>query len=294
MFKNCPLLALIATVDKSIKVCLIVEDEETKNEICKAFSDSTQIMLKDKSAIPFDGRYSPNEDDDEYLSIDNFELPEEIIKAVRNPLGLDVYTPCDGQLPPIKALLMGEEISEDNFTIVFQKFKNDQYISQTKHHLLFSNDTFKKNTQLGISISNHIDCVFQNGKLKFTSYFFARQIFDLSRYYCEATTQEVQDFVLSDKVVMANWQTFVEQANSWERRKIASIMASGVLLKFTVSQIKKIAKNEGIDLTVDNKKIVLPQDKGKRKLVLGFLDEEVYKGAFTDIIYQTNSKRKAE
>ena len=293
MFKNCPLLALSATLDKSIKICLIVEDEETKIDICKTFANSTQALLN-KSAIQFDGRYSPNEDDDEYLFINNFALPEEIIKAVRNPLGLDVYAPCDGQLPPIKALLMGEEISAGRLVIAFQKFKNDQYISQTKHHLFFSNDTFRKNTKLGISVSNHIDCVFEDGKLKFTSYFFARQIFDLSQYYCEATTQEVQDFVLSDKITMANWEAFVAQANSWERRKIASIQDAGVLKKFKINQIQQIAKGQGLVLVVDKNKILLPQDKAQRKIVLGFLDEEVYKGVFTNTLYQTNSKRKAK
>ena len=71
-------------------------------------------------------------------------------------------------------------------------------------------------------------------------------------------------------------------------------MDSGILRDYRPTKIKKIAQETGIELSLRDMKIVVPTDKNKRRLVLGFLDEEVYKGAFSQTIYQTNSKRKAE
>jgi len=49
-----------------------------------------------------------------------------------------------------------------------------------------------------------------------------------------------------------------------------------------------------MEITVENKKLIIPTDKKKLKEILGFLDEEVYKGAFTEETYITNSKRKLQ
>jgi len=87
---------------------------------------------------------------------------------------------------------------------------------------------------------------------------------------------------------------FVDVANTWERRKIASINDSGVLQNFTAAKIKSLGKQSGVAIEVVGKKVILPKDRAERRIVLGFLDEEVYKGVFSQTVFQTNSKRKAK
>jgi hypothetical protein len=128
----------------------------------------------------------------------------------------------------------------------------------------------------------------------FSSYHFAKQVLDLSEYYRIASTLDVRDFVSSQIVAMDEAAEFVDQANTWERRKIASINDSGILQQYTATKIKTLAKQSGLVIDVVNKKIVLPSNKAERRIILGFLDEEVYKGAFSQTLYQTNSKRKAK
>ena len=175
-----------------------------------------------------------------------------------------------------------------------KKFKSDQYISASKIHLFLSGDTFVADKRIGLSIGKHVDCLFSDGKLQFTSFFFARQIFELSNYYREATNSDIIDFIGNETISMDDGEEFSKVANSWERRKIASIMDSGILRNYTATKIKSIAKQTGIELSIKDKRIVIPTDKKERRIVLGFLDEEVYKGAFSQTIYQTNSKRKAK
>ena len=81
-------------------------------------------------------------------------------------------------------------------------------------------------------------------------------------------------------------------ADSWIRRKIAMINDSKVLEKFSVADIVKRAAKVGVKIAANGGKIVLPNDKKLVKVILGFLDEEAYKGPFSKNTYLANSKRQ--
>ena len=86
---------------------------------------------------------------------------------------------------------------------------------------------------------------------------------------------------------------FKDKANSWVRRKIALINDAGVLKAHTAMEIKRIAKKHSrIDITVKDKSIVFPTDFEEAKILLSFLDEESWKGAFTNETFVSSSKRK--
>lgn len=84
---------------------------------------------------------------------------------------------------------------------------------------------------------------------------------------------------------------FKNMANTWIRRKIAMINDSQVLENYSASEIKKRARLVGVDITVKDKKVVIPNDKEQIKIILGFLDEEAYKGPFSQRTFLANSKR---
>ena len=114
----------------------------------------------------------------------------------------------------------------------------------------------------------------------------------MSEYYRSATDQEVQAFTTSDKLSFEDTETFKNTANTWIRRKIAMINDSDVLGNYKASEIKKLAKDAGITIVVENKKVVIPNDKEQIKVILGFLDEEAYKGPFSQNTFLANSKRR--
>ena len=297
MFSDSVLMAWMDTKDKSIQVKRVVEDQDTQIAIDLLFDEASAQMISDRSPILFDGKYTPDPDGTDYLYIDGFSLPEEIITAIKNPQALEALKPESDEIPKIKALFVGTHTvlnGIDTYTIAFQKCKSDQYISASKVHIFLSGNTFVADKRLGLSIGRHIDCLFMSGKLQFTSFFFARQIFDLSEYYREATNSDIINFTGNEIIAMDNAEEFSKVANSWERRKIAAIMDSGILNNYSAAKIKSIAKQTGIELSVKDKRIIIPSDKKERRIVLGFLDEEVYKGVFSQTIYQTNSKRKAK
>ncbi|MEN6460643.1 MAG: Kiwa anti-phage protein KwaB-like domain-containing protein [Syntrophomonas sp.] len=294
MFENSSVMVL-KVVNKAVEVYRLELEGETQAAICNTFSNAVEDLIADKEKVMFDGSYKPHED--EFLAIENFQLQDDIKDAVRDPIGVAAYQKLDEEFPEIRAIFVGEreEIGDaEKFTVAFQRFRKDQYISTKWYNLFFENDTFFQEKRFGISISDTVDCYFTDGQLQFISYFFARQVFDLSEYYRSATDYEVQSFSANDRLSIENPATFQSMANSWIRRKIAMINDSGVLENYTASKIKSLAKVAGIEITVDNKKVVIPSDKEKVKIILGFLDEEAYKGPFSQTTYLANSKRKIQ
>lgn len=65
-----------------------------------------------------------------------------------------------------------------------------------------------------------------------------------------------------------------------------------ILVNNSAAKIKRLAKLAGIDIVVEGKKTVIPNDKEQLKIVLGFLDEDAYKGPFLNSMFLANSKRK--
>lgn len=65
-----------------------------------------------------------------------------------------------------------------------------------------------------------------------------------------------------------------------------------ILVNNSAAKIKRLVKPAGIDIVVEGKKTVIPNDKEQLKIVLGFLDEDAYKGPFLNSMFLTNSKRK--
>lgn len=294
MFDNGSIMVLLNDGNEN-PVQLLEVDKTTQAAICSSFSDAAVPLLSGKQIVPFDGSYKPNED--EGLSICNFHLPEVITDAVRNPLGLKTFAYNKDAEPDIRAIFIGERTEADNteiFNVAFQRFRKEQYLSTKKFSLFYDQDTFILENRWGIGITDTIDCVFTQTELRFSSYFYARQIFDLSEYYRSATDAEVQSFSGSDLLSIADKDQFQSMADTWIRRKIAAINDSGVLKNNTAAKIKKLAQSCGLEITVENKKLIIPADKKKLKEILGFLDDEVYKGAFTEETYITNSKRKVQ
>jgi len=297
MFKDCPLLALIEEKKNTYVVKRICEDRESQAAIDKTFADAAKEIKEDKTEVLFDGKYIPQSEDMETLVIRDFVLPTVIKDALKNPQGLEVYSPINGELPLIKALFVGSLTCNDvneQYSIAFQKLRNDQYITATRHHLFFTGDTFVKDDRVGLTIATTVDCVYGNGNLYFASYHFAKQIFDLSAYYRVASAQDIQEFIDNSLIHMESGDAFVDSANTWERRKIASINDSGVLNNYTAKKIKALGNKNGVAISISGESIVLPEDRTERRIVLGFLDEEVYKGVFSQTVFQTNSKRKAK
>ena len=294
MFDNCSVM-IIKAGTRDEEIYRLDVDADTQKAICETFEKAQTELISDKSRVVFDGSYKPN--NDEFLAIESFQLPDAIMDAIRDPLGVTTYQKEENEFPEIRAIFVGERIEvgdTEKFHVAFQRFRKEQYISTKWYNLFFDNNTFFQEKRFGISISDNIDCYFTEGELQFTSFYFARQVFDLSDHYRSATDSEVDAFTTSNKLSIENTDAFRGMANTWIRRKIAMINDSKVLVNYPAAEIKKRAASVGVEIDIEKEQIVIPNDKEKVKLILGFLDEEAYKGPFSQNTYLANSKRQVK
>lgn len=239
-----------------------------------------------------------------FFSLDQFQLignTKQVVKQKnkchQSPLGLQTFRYSEEDEPDIRAVFVGQRREANNtevFTVAFQRFRKEQYLSTRRFNLFYSEDTFRRENRWGIGITDSVDCIFTATELRFSSYYYARQVFDLGEYYRSATDAKVQSFCDLPLLHIPDKQAMQAMADTWIRRKIALINDSGVLKNNTAKKIKKLAQECGLVVTVENNKVILPTEKKKLKEILGFLDDEVYKGAFTELTYVTNSKRKVQ
>ena len=291
MFENCSII-IVANENHLDELYRLEVDGDTQKEVCLSFDSAVDDLISEKTKIIFDGRYKPHSD--EFLAIENFQLSDEIKDAIRDPLGVPAFKKYNGEFHEIKAIFIGKRVETENserFQVAFQRFRKEQYITTRWVNLFFSKDTFKREKNFGISISDTVDCYYTENELQFSSFYFARQIFDLSEYYRSATDQEVQAFTANPNLSFKDTEAFKNTANTWIRRKIAMINDSDVLAKYKAAEIKRLADDAGIKIEVENEKIVIPNDKEQIKAILGFLDEEAYKGPFSQNTFLANSKR---
>ena len=295
MFKEKSLFVMVETNESEIKIFRVELTNDAQKEVCDLLGIGTNELIKNRDCIQFNGSYKPEKN--EIFTIKGFNLDQKIIDAVKNPIGVAEFVPNRIQPPRIKAVFIGKfsmEKGKEQYVLSFQRFKKDQYISKIGISIFHNANTFVQEKRFGICITDTIDCIIVNDELRFTSFYYARQIFDLSIYYREATDVDIETFINNDVVNVENAIVFKANADSMVRRKIALISDSGIFEKYTAKQIKEKAKLFGLHISTAKDKLNLPNDKRELKNILRFLDDEIYKGIFSEEIMQTNSKRKAE
>ena len=183
-----------------------------------------------------------------------------------------------------------------------QGFEKRRVISSKKGFLsiFHSKNTFVKFDGSGLTLDNKLTAILKNKKLKFSSFHFIRQIFDMSAYYKEATDQDIIAFSKLDTLETNDQNAFINACDTWVRNKIGLIQQSGILEKSTVQQIASVAKQFNIDIRISgsddesDRKIILPSDRAELKKLLRFLDEDYYKSPLTENMFISNSKRVAD
>ncbi len=117
----------------------------------------------------------------------------------------------------------------------------------------------------------------------------------MDKYFREATEEELKQFVLHDKFYKEPGFDIIKVSDTEILTKVALINKISSM-DFPISKMKKYAKQVSFDLKIikDDKgeeKIVIPTDKKGIKLLLSFLNEDIFKSGITKKTYKSNSKR---
>ncbi|MGF1849614.1 DUF4868 domain-containing protein [Vibrio splendidus] len=244
--------------------------------------------------IPFDGKYKP--DSGEVLLIDNYDDIDNLSNAIVNPLSIEVVEPTESFFGDIKALFTGYTRESGGVKVLLQNFDRRRIISTNGLSIFHSSNVYKKIEGIGLTVDSKLTAILEGGKLRFFSFFTARQIFDLSEYYKEATNDDINVFSSSDTVRVTNKAGLIDISDSWVRRKISLIQQSDILGTVPIHVMKAVALEFNIPfptVNVDGNEVIdIPLDKPALKVLLRFLDEDYYKSPLSNTNFVTNSKRE--
>lgn len=114
----------------------------------------------------------------------------------------------------------------------------------------------------------------------------------MSEYFKDATDADVSSFANSAALNISDKKKFSESANQFIRKKISSILQSGLLDKIDTSNIKKISSKFGVDVKICSAgKIIIPEDKGELRKLLKVLNEDYFESCLINSPYISSSKR---
>jgi hypothetical protein len=246
-----------------------------------------------ETEIEFDGKYKP--DAGEILCIKNYDDIDGLDNAIKNPLGIFPVSPTEDFFLEIKALFTGYEKQDGGIKILLQNFDKRKMISTNGLSIFHSDNVYKKIEGIGLTVDHKLTATLESGNLKFYSFHSARQIFDLSEYFKEATDDDLRDFLKIDIVQSFDTEQFFNLSDSWVRRKVSLIQQSGILQNVPISKMKAAAIDFNIPfstVTENGKEVIeIPDQKSDLKKLLRFLDEDYYKSLLSKTHFVTNSKR---
>ena len=254
----------------------------------EAFSRSIEEV------VPFDAGYKLN--DDECFEIEDFEIDEDLIGFCRQPLTAERVEAPDFEDLPINGVV-GYDFSNRQRRLYFQNFDSRRILMPGRRFALLpmaDASTFKELTKPVLLLDSKISAMWDNGTLRFKSFHLAKQLFDLSAYFTEATDEQIEEFTSHNRLRCENTARFKGACNTWSRTKIALILRGGILDRATGNSIRAAAEEVEYVLQMDRDQIVLPEEKSELRALLQFLDEDIYRGPISQRRLLSSGKRQLE
>lgn len=284
------------TSDPELKILRFPLSQQVQQELTDYLKEQeANFNNSAQEEIAFDGKYKP--DDGECLVIENYDDIDDLQEAVANPLSIPEISPDPTEFAMIKALFSGYKHSDGATVILLQNFERRKILSTKGISIFHSGNVYKKVDGIGVTVDAKLSAIIKGATLRFFSFHVARQIFDLTEYYKEATDADINEFAAIPVLRVPAVQQLIEMSDSWVRRKLVLVTQSGILDAVPVSVIQAAAAEFSIKLVTakegNNDVIVPPGIKAELKKLLKFLDEDYYTSPLSARNYVSNSKRPA-
>ena len=253
------------------------------------FDQQEQAFLKGRDdEVDFDGRWIP--DSNQLLVIEDDALAVPFAQTLQ--YGAAAYDHLDVSnyaRAGIKGIFTHSEVKQDR--ILLQRFQASQYLQKSGLTLVFSNAQFGKLSEHGFALDTQLTAIIEGNSFKFTSFRNLRTILNIQHHFVQATDDEITAFQGHASFHIENAALFQAAMDERSRKLIRGIATSGILDEYNADAIRAKADNVGLTIDMRDGQLVLPGDKQRLKTILSFLEESVFKGAFSNETFETNSKR---
>lgn len=275
-----------------IPILRISTDAKSQKALKIIFNDQKALFdTHYDNEIEFCAGYTPKYS--EIFVINDFDNGiEDMHAAIKTPTSIDSWNPKKVPIENIKCLFTGN--ARDR-TILLQTFDKKQVLDITKS-FIFSNDVFKMSTTVGFNITDKLTAIIEDKKLKFKSLQNIRKIFNMDKYFREATDDELKSFIEHCKFKVLEEFDIIKIADTEIRTKVTLLNKLDSLSE-DINKIKQAAENVNFKLKTEitsggEEKILIPIVKKELKALLSFLNEDIFISDITKTTYKSNSKRK--
>lgn len=264
-------------------------EQSVQAELATDWAKQLDALVKGKDVVGFDPAYNP--EDGEVLRLSDFKMPDWLATLdSQSIVNLKVMGQTKDDLDKIRGLLGFGKVGGKE-VVLFQTFSRSHVLRPGKS-LFFEKGVYKSIEQLGMTLGDKLAGVLMpDGQLLFPTFRSINAIMPMVELYREASETEIRE-VLSHKNIMAeDAGALAANPSQWFSKRFALLKDSDVLAKFTPKQIQSCAKKYNLAIKVKDGKLVFPAAKTDAKRLLQFLNEELFRGAITEKLYSTNSKR---
>ena len=293
MLKNFQ-LAAISKDGHEFSLRQIPLKQSLQEQLAKAWWSHFQAFIEDALEIDFDPGYSPEEH--ELFCVEDYELPSWLdSESSHTATTLDTLVGDEESLDSVKGLVAFAQTSGNEEVMLFQNF-NRSHVIHPGRFLLLSHDTYESVEKPALTLDGHLSAVVtpSDKKLLFRSFRTTNTFLPLSEFYREASEADIRDTLSHGHLAPEDLETTVANGNQWFRKRVAMLRDSGILDKYSVQEIKDHSNGFEVDVQIERGKIVFPSNKAAAKRLLQFLNEEIFRGAITEVLYETNSRREAD
>lgn len=287
-------IAVIVKLGTQIQLLRIPLHQDLQHTLANDWEGQLKAFVDEVQEIDFNAGYQPEEH--ERFSLRDFALPDWLVRETSQTVpDLDAISNNDALFDSIRGVVTFARNKARAEVILFQNFSRAHVIRPGKF-LFLQNDTYETSSRPGLILDGKLSAVYlpAEKKLLFHNFRAVNTFLPLANYYEEASEQQIRE-VLNHKVITAeNADALAIESNQWFRKRFAMLRDSHVLDKYSAKQIKTRSSGYEVEIRLSGGKIVFPADKGAAKKLLQFLNEELFRGAITETLYETNSKREAD
>ena len=297
MFKICELAAIISKgAQRELQYIPFSRDLQSsiKKEWESQYISFFEEVVKE---VNYEPGYKPGKD--ELFCLQDYELPDWLAEEDSASISdFESIRNNETQMNLIKGIAAFVQNETDENSILFQRFMPAQVI-RPKLSFIWDRDTFRKIDDPGFMLGKYLSAVYQSAerKLLFNNFYNVDLLLSLPKNLKnEASPEEIRKILSHELFAPEDIEVFCTNPSKWFRVRFALLEHLGIINKYTALEIQE--RSEGYNVTIelsDNKtKIVFPSDETRAKKLLQFLNEELFLGAVTKDLYETNSKKKVD
>lgn len=287
-------LAAIVVEGMQKRLLRIPLHQELQNRLTEQWGEQYREFTQDTEEIQFNPGYQPEAH--ERFRLDAYELPDWIAEENSQTVDdLDSLTHHDDRLDSIKGIVAFSRADDGEELLLFQNFSRSHVI-RPGGFLFLRDDTYSTAERPGLTLDRKLACVYRVAEevLVFQNFRIVNTFLPVAEFYQQASEQEIQEILAHDLLAAEDPEAIATQANQWFRKRFAMLRDSGILDEFTAEQIQTHSAGYEVDVQVEGGQIIFPSEKREAKKLLQFLNEEIFRGAITETLYETNSKREAD